>query len=110
MSMLKGYKKLWIVLGILIILTPLGLLATGTAFGEWGTDELQEMLGYVPAGLAKMADIWQYAPLPDYTVPGLEASFPQSALGYIISAVVGVILVAGISMLFTRVVDKTGDE
>ncbi len=97
-------------LGAFIILTPLGLLATGTAFGEWGTDELQEMAGYVPAGLAETVDIWRYAPLPDYAVPGLVAGFSQSALGYIFSAVVGVILVAGIAMLFSRAVDNAEDE
>ena len=107
--MFKSYKKLWMALSLFIILTPLGLLATGTAFGEWGTDELQEMVGYVPAGLAKMADIWHYAPLPDYSVPGLTSGF-ASALGYVISAVVGVFLVAGISMILSRVVDNTEEE
>ena len=85
---MKGTKKLWIGLGILALLSPLGLLASGTAWGEWGADEFSDMLGYVPQGLAKFAGIWN-APLPDYTVPGLG-----DVPGYIASAVAGIILVA----------------
>jgi len=108
--MLKAFRKLWLALGVLIILSPLGLLATGTAFGEWSADEVREMLGYVPPGLAKLADTWRHAPLPDYSVPGLTAGFAQSALGYIVSAVVGVVLVSGIILLFYRVTANSEDE
>jgi len=40
---------LWGALGVAVIATPLGLLASGTAWGEWGIDELQNMgLGFIP--------------------------------------------------------------
>ncbi len=91
-------------LGIIIFLTPLGLLATGTAYGEWSTDELAEVLGFVPGGLARFADFWQGALLPDYGIPGMTATFMHSAVGYIVSAVIGVVLVVGITMLFAKVV------
>jgi hypothetical protein len=100
--MFKTYKKLWLGLLALMLLSPLGLLATGTAFGEWGMEELVDEVGFIPAGLAKFADFWQHVLLPDYTVPGMEATFAQSAAGYIISALVGVALVVIIISIFYR--------
>ena len=85
---MRGLRALWIALGILIILSPLGLLATGTAWGEWGTEELQEMgLGFIPQGMERLAGVWS-APFPDYTLSGLD-----ERAAYVLSAVVGVALV-----------------
>jgi hypothetical protein len=96
----KGINKLWIALGVLALLSPLGLLASGTAWGEWGTDEFHDVLGYVPQGLARLAEIWS-APLPDYTVPGLG-----DVPGYILSAFIGMALVVlctwGLGRLLAR--------
>jgi hypothetical protein len=100
--MFKTYKNLWWGLLALIIISPLGLLATGTAFGEWGLEELVDEVGFIPAGLAKFSDFWQHVLLPDYSVPGMEASFGQAAAGYIISAVVGVLLVVLVISIFYR--------
>jgi hypothetical protein len=102
--MFKNYRKLWWALGALIILSPLGLIATGTAFGEWGVEELLDEVGFIPAGLEKMADLWAYAPLPDYGIPGLAGGFLQSAAGYIFSAIVGVVLVVAIISIFNKLV------
>jgi hypothetical protein len=102
--MFKNFSKLWLALGVFILLSPLGLIATGTAFGEWGLDQLPKEVGFVPAGLAKFADLWRHAPLPDYGVPGLDANFMQSAAGYILSALVGAILIAVIVSLFSKIV------
>ena len=87
-----------------MILSPLGLLATGTAFGEWGVDQLVDEVGFIPTGLQKMADIWSHAPLADYAIAGFDRSFLQASLGYILSAVVGVALVAGLMLLLTKMV------
>jgi len=100
--MFKNYRHLWMALLALVVLSPLGLLATGTAFGEWGLDELIAEVGFIPQGLAKTADLWQHAIFPDYSIPGLTATFTQTAVGYIFSAVVGVLLVAGIVALFGK--------
>jgi hypothetical protein len=89
---MKTKKKLLIGLAILIILTPIGLLASGTAFGEWGSEELQKMLGYVPQGIETGEKLWQSL-FPDYSIPGLEGSFLSSSLGYILSAIIGVVLI-----------------
>jgi len=89
---MKGVNKLWVALGILAIFSPIGLLASGTAWGEWGTDEFPAMLGYVPRGLARFSDLWR-APLPDYSIPGLGSS-----IGYILSALVGMALVVLVTL------------
>ncbi len=88
---MKDINKLWVALGILALLSPIGLLASGTAWGEWGTDEFPTMLGYVPQGLARFSDLWR-APLPDYSIPGLGSN-----VGYIFSALVGMALVILVS-------------
>ncbi len=103
---MKRYRKVWILLAILIGLTPLGLLAGGTAWGEWGTDEIKGLLGYIPQGLARLAGINHTPVLPDYSLPGLGGNFAGQAIGYYISAVVGavviVLLVLGIGRLIVR--------
>lgn len=84
----RGFGLLWALLGLLVLLTPLGLLASGTAWGEWAAEELEEMgLGFIPHGLAALSGLWQ-APLPDYTVGQLD-----ERLAYILSGALGVALV-----------------
>ena len=69
----------------LVVLTPLGLLAQGDAWGEWGLEDLSAALGYAPAG---MDTGWEWSSLmPDYAIGGLPDWF-----GYILSAVIGVAL------------------
>lgn len=73
----------------LICLSPIGLLAEGTAWGEWGADEITSVvtggnaLGFVPKGMENGFSF--NALMPDYAVSGLPDSF-----GYILSAVAGV--------------------
>lgn len=99
--MRKEEKRLWIGLGILILLTPLGMIAQGTAWGEWAAEELKEILGYVPKGLERLEGIWK-AVLPDYSIPGLEGHPLLSALGYLLSAVIGVAAVVGVMFLIGK--------
>ena len=55
----SAFKPLYILMAVLIIFTPLGLLASGTAWGEWGVEEMASLvsngkaLGYTPAGMEK---------------------------------------------------------
>ena len=35
-------RPLWVMLGVLLVLTPLGLLAAGTAWGEWGAADFND--------------------------------------------------------------------
>ena len=94
-----GDRKLWWALGGLILLSPLGLLARGTAWGEWGVDELQQMLGYIPDGMHRLAGAWPHAPFGDYSLPGVESSW-AAALIYLVCALLGV----GVISLLMQVV------
>jgi len=93
-------KKLWYGLIALIIFTPLGLLAKGTAYGEWSSEDLQGQLGFIPDGMAKIADKWKSL-FPDYSVPGLDGNFFRSALGYIFSAVVALLIILAITAVIS---------
>jgi len=83
-----------VIIVLLALLSPLGLLATGSAWGEWGSDELAQRVGYVPRGLQELESLWS-APLSGYTLPWMSesASFAEQALAYILSAVVGIALI-----------------
>ncbi len=89
-------RWLWIGLAVLIVASPLGLLAPGTAWGEWGTDQLAERgLASIPAGLQKLSGLWG-APMAGYDLPTLG----NTNLGYLLSAVLGIALVALVIWLF----------
>jgi len=75
----------------LIILAPLGLLAVGETFGEWGPEEIKEKLGFVPPGLEQLSSLWS-APMSDYALPGIGDSMTAAAAAYILSAVFGVVI------------------
>ncbi len=92
-------RPLWIGLAALMILTPLGLLAAGTAWGEWAAEDFQnpavrEQIAAAshnqvpptapPEGLAKLAAVWT-APIPDYA----PAFMNSREFGYILSAMFG---------------------
>jgi len=91
----KLVRNLAIGLGLLIILAPLGLLAVGETFGEWSVEEVQEKLGFVPPGLEQLSSLWS-APLPDYAFPGGGESLTVSAVAYIISGILGVLICGGL--------------
>jgi cobalt/nickel transport system permease protein len=91
--MKHNYAKLWWGLGLLILFTPLGLLAEGTAWGEWSPEDLSAKTGFIPSGLETGASFWKHTVIPDYAFPGMEGSFLTSAGGYILSAVIGLGLI-----------------
>ena len=90
----KIIRNLAIGLLILMIFVPLGLLAVGETFGEWGTEELEEKLGFVPPGLEQLAPMWS-APVPDYALPEDESETGMVA-AYYLSAILGVIICGGL--------------
>jgi cobalt/nickel transport system permease protein len=92
-------RPLWTALAVLMILTPLGILAAGSAWGEWSPDELvnresRQRIAAAsgnlappavpPEGLRRMASFWT-APMPRYAPPFLRSA----ALGYALSAMAG---------------------
>lgn len=74
-------------LAILAVATPLGLLAQGTAWGEWSTEELTELAGLStpPIGMAQGFSF--EALLPDYSLAGMP-----DWVAYIMSAAIGVLV------------------
>jgi cobalt/nickel transport system permease protein len=101
----KDYKAFIVGIIVLIIITPVGSLASGTAWGEWGVDKVKNMIHYVPEGLAKLSGIWN-ALIPNYSMPGLGKGFFQSSLGYIASAAVGVLLIVALMLLSSKLITK----
>jgi len=99
----RSVRRLWLGLAALAAVTPLGLLATGIAWGEWGVSDFLDPAGRaaieqassgfalpeaVPSGLARLAEAWS-APIPDYAPSFLSSE----AGGYVLSAVLGVGLI-----------------
>jgi hypothetical protein len=104
---MKTLAKIWIFIGILAILSPLGIwlperFKSGSAWGEWGVGEVSKASGYRPAGMDNIAGFWK-APLPDYSFKGWEdKTLYYSGPAYIISAAAGIFLVAVIMLLFGK--------
>lgn len=96
----KSSLPVRILLLCLIVATPVGLLAEGTAWGEWGTDEIAATgAGYTPKGMQNGFSIRSL--LPDYSLSGLP---DWSA--YILSAVIGVALLVIIFRLIGLAASK----
>ena len=107
-------KKLWIGVAVLIVLSPIGLILpdhfkAGPAWGEWGTDGVKKLVGYVPQGLAKLSGLWK-APMPGYAFKGWEEKgLTQLSFAYIISAIVGIGLVVVAVLFLGKVLAKKDD-
>ncbi len=101
-SSFAKWRGLWIGLAVLIVIAPIGLLAPGTAWGEWGAEELTSLgLTFIPKGLEQLSGFWS-APLPDYDVPALG----NANLAYILSALVGILITVLIVWLFSMLVTR----
>ncbi len=101
-------KPLYALVVALIVASPLGLIAAGSAWGEWGPDAIKDVvnggkpLGFVPTGMENGFHF--AAPMQDYGLKGLP-----DILGYIMSAILGVaifIIVYKLLGLFKK--DKKG--
>ena len=104
---MKKWKKLWIALLFLIILTPLGILlprlfGAGGAWGEWGAEEIRKLMGYVPEGLRKLDRLWK-APITDYEIRGWSPT-----VGYLVSGIIGVVIVLLLTFLMGKLLSRDG--
>ncbi|HVP78049.1 MAG TPA: PDGLE domain-containing protein [Thermodesulfobacteriota bacterium] len=110
--MTRFQKKLWIGLLIMTLLTPLGILlpqkfkAEG-AWGEWGTDKLEKLLGHVPEGLKRWAGLWK-SPIPDYNFGGEGASMTLQVFSYIVSGLLGIGICAFVAYMISRFMARHG--
>src|SRR5579872_690013 len=102
-------RKLWAALALLLILTPLGILAVGSAWGEWGPRDFadphlrqqiatasgnQALPELPPSGLEHLSSLWM-APLARYAPPFIR----NASFGYFVSATVGVVLIIALCAL-----------
>lgn len=108
---MKNTVKLWIGIGVLILLSPLGLLLpeyfkAGAAWGEWDTETIKGFVGYIPKGLEKLSGIWS-APIPDYAFRGWEGRGPAGlSLAYIASAIIGVVATVCVVIFIGKLLAK----
>jgi cobalt/nickel transport system permease protein len=97
-------------LAALMLMTPLGILAVGSAWGEWSAHDLADpaarqqiaavsanhaLPAGVPRGLERLSSLWT-APFPSYAPPFLRSA----AFGYLLSAAfgLGLILLAALAL------------
>jgi cobalt/nickel transport system permease protein len=105
-------RPLWAGLALLMVLTPLGILAAGSAWGEWMASDFsnpavrREIAAasmnhapppQAPQGIERLASLWT-APFARYAPPYVRSS----AFGYLLSAMFGV----GIIVLLSLVIGK----
>jgi hypothetical protein len=108
---MKLTTKLWAGLGVMAILSPLGLvlpdkLKAGDAWGEWDAEGIKALVGYVPSGMEKLSSIWS-APLPDYNFKSWEdMGITYLSLAYVVSAIIGIALCYGIALLLGKRLTK----
>jgi cobalt/nickel transport system permease protein len=110
---LPAARKLWLALAALLILTPLGILAVGGAWGEWSARDFSDphMRREIaaasrnqmpppapPRGLERLSAVWT-APLSRYA----PAFIRSASFGYFVSAMVGVGLIIGLALLLGRI-------
>ncbi len=100
-------RPLWVGLALLMVLTPLGILAAGTAWGEWSARDFSNVQARErmarasshtappidpPKSLERLSTLWT-SPFPQYAPPFVH----RPAVGYALSAMFGsgaIILVA----------------
>ena len=97
----KMLRWLWAGLAGLVLLTPIGVLAPGTAWGEWSAAQLKRTLDYVPAGFGRLGGLWTAS------VPGYAPRFIANPLvGYLVAAGLGAALVIGATWLVGRLLSR----
>jgi cobalt/nickel transport system permease protein len=109
--------RLWWAVALLMLFTPLGILAAGTAWGEWSSADLMNpktraqigaASGYhalpssVPAGIQQLSSLWT-APFPGYAPRFVRSPI----LGYLLSAMFGVGILVLASLLMGLIVRRS---
>jgi cobalt/nickel transport system permease protein len=109
-------RKLWVGFALLLILTPLGIIAAGSAWGEWSAQDFsdtqarrqmaaashnQQPPAAAPSGLARLSSVWT-APLARYAPPFIRSA----AFGYFVSAAVGSGLIILATLLLNRLLAR----
>ena len=107
----NSLRRLWLAIAALMLLTPLGIIAAGSAWGEWSPTPVEHAASNAPAadasapavplGVERLSKLWT-APFPAYA-PGFVRS---RRFGYLLSAMFGVGLLLCISLLAQVVFER----
>ena len=104
----RALRPLWGALAVMLVLTPLGILAAGSAWGEWMASDYsnaavrrqiaassfqQAPPSHPPVGLARLSTVWT-APFARYAPPYVR----NASFGYMLSSMFGVGLIVLICM------------
>jgi cobalt/nickel transport protein len=100
------HKKGWALLLLLAVLSPIGLLAVGGAWGEWDIDTLKERIGFEPPGMKRTVETMPDAPVPDYEVPGLDGGGWGTGLSSMLSALIGAAATVAIVFVIGKAVSR----
>jgi len=109
----KIQKKILVILLFLCLITPIGILLpayfnTGDAWGEWSAQTVNELIGYVPEGLAKYSEVWK-APLPDYNIKKTDRSIVHKSGYYIVSGIIGATITYIVMLLISKLIVRHGE-
>ncbi|HTV55338.1 MAG TPA: cobalt transporter CbiM [Terriglobia bacterium] len=109
-------RPLWIGVALLMILTPLGILAAGTAWAEWSARDFSDPVArheimiasgrqapplHAPGGLERLSSLWT-APFAGYRAPFFHERF----FGYLMSALVGGGIILGLFLFVNWLVQR----
>ena len=94
---MSAERRLWIALGALVVLTPVGFLAKGGGWAEWGLAELRDRVGFIPRGLARLSAYWPAA-FVGYSLPGSQGT----GFSALVCAAVGVCVILVLTWLAGR--------
>ncbi len=103
----KFQKKLLLWLLLLALLSPLGIILPvlfkgGDAWGEWDTETIDKLIGFIPRGMEKLSNFWQSI-FTDYTnVLGENLPLSLQIISYIISAIIGSAIIYIIVILILK--------
>lgn len=101
----RRWRSAVLVFAVGALLTPLGLLAHGSAFGEDAPDALdlhKSHLQAVPDGLARYAGFWHHALFHGYDF----SHDAHPVVGYIVSALVGMAVISGVAFAVVSLISR----
>jgi cobalt/nickel transport system permease protein len=102
----KSLRWVWAAFAALVLLTPIGALAQGTAWGEWGVNQFQSELHMsAPAGLEKLSGLWSAA-IPDYAPTFIR----NPLMGYLAAAIIGSAIIIGVTWGIAKLLARKGDD
>lgn len=104
---MKLANKLLLAIFLLVLISPIGIILPAifkaeAAWGEWNLEEIKKMLGYIPLGMEKAAEIW-HPILPDYNFPNnFGGNLYLDSIAYIVSGIVGTLACIGLTFLWVK--------